>query len=84
MKNVEEWLSEDEYIVPGRQSIAFFCNPNQHTEISCIPTCLDWGKKPSKRGGKHAARKAAKKAVPKYPSVTTEEYIVGRLQATYE
>ncbi|KAI0775945.1 Clavaminate synthase-like protein [Trametes elegans] len=58
-------ISETEGITPARQSIAFFCNPNQGAEISCLPTCLVPGGKP------------------KYPPVTTEEYIVGRLQATY-
>ncbi|KAI0375814.1 Clavaminate synthase-like protein [Pilatotrama ljubarskyi] len=58
-------ISDTEGITPARQSIAFFCNPNQGAEISCLPTCLVPGSKP------------------KYPPVTTEEYIVGRLQATY-
>ncbi|KAJ3002903.1 hypothetical protein NUW54_g5598 [Trametes sanguinea] len=58
-------ISETEGVTPARQSIAFFCNPNQGAEISCLPTCLVPGSKP------------------KYPPVTTEEYIVGRLQATY-
>ncbi|KAI9000849.1 Clavaminate synthase-like protein [Trametes punicea] len=60
-----EAISDTEGITPARQSIAFFCNPNQGTEISCLPTCVVPGSKP------------------KYPPVTTEEYIVGRLQATY-
>ncbi|OJT13298.1 hypothetical protein TRAPUB_10064 [Trametes pubescens] len=58
-------ISETEQVTPARQSIAFFCNPNQGAEIECLPTCLVPGSKP------------------KYPPVTTEEYIVGRLQATY-
>ena len=58
-------ISDTEGITPARQSIAFFCNPNQGAEISCLPTCLIPGSKP------------------KYPSVTTEDYIVGRLKATY-
>ena len=58
-------INDTEGITPARQSIAFFCNPNQSAEISCLPTCLT----PS---GK-----------PKYPPVTTEDYIVGRLKATY-
>ncbi|KAI0832597.1 Clavaminate synthase-like protein [Trametes gibbosa] len=58
-------ISETEAITPARQSIAYFCNPNQGAEIACLPTCLVPGSKP------------------KYPPVTTEEYIVGRLQATY-
>ncbi|KAH9850755.1 Clavaminate synthase-like protein [Lenzites betulinus] len=58
-------ISETEAVTPARQSIAFFCNPNQGAEIACLPTCLVPGSKP------------------KYPPVTTEEYIVGRLQATY-
>lgn len=55
-------ISESETITPARQSIAFFCNPNFDTKISCLPNC-----------GKD----------PKYAPVTTEEYIVGRLAATY-
>ncbi|EJF62419.1 Clavaminate synthase-like protein [Dichomitus squalens LYAD-421 SS1] len=58
-------ISDTEGITPARQSIAFFCNPNQGAEISCLPTCLT--------GNGQA----------KYPPVTTEEYIVGRLKATY-
>ena len=58
-------ISETEGITPARQSIAFFCNPHQGAEISCLPTCLVPG------------------GNPKYPPVTTEDYIVGRLKATY-
>ncbi|RPD66990.1 Clavaminate synthase-like protein [Lentinus tigrinus ALCF2SS1-7] len=58
-------ISETEGITPARQSIAYFCNPNQGAEISCLPTCLVPG------------------GNPKYPPVTTEDYIVGRLKATY-
>ncbi|KZP07746.1 Clavaminate synthase-like protein [Athelia psychrophila] len=55
-------ISETESITAARQSIAFFCNPNFGTEISCLPNCG---------------------SQPKYEPVTTEEYIVGRLAATY-
>ncbi|KAI0322455.1 hypothetical protein OF83DRAFT_1093395 [Amylostereum chailletii] len=58
-------ISDTEAMTPARQSIAFFCNPNQGAEISCLPNCYGPGKEK------------------KYPSVTTEEYIVGRLAATY-
>ncbi|TFK88916.1 Clavaminate synthase-like protein [Polyporus arcularius HHB13444] len=58
-------ISETEGVTPARQSIAFFCNPNQGAEISCLPTCVVPG------------------GNPKYPPVTTEDYIVGRLKATY-
>lgn len=34
-----EKLNETEVITPARQSIAFFCNPNFSTEISCLPNC---------------------------------------------
>ncbi|THH30679.1 hypothetical protein EUX98_g3496 [Antrodiella citrinella] len=61
-----EKLSDTEGVIPARQSIAFFCNPNGGAEIDCIPSCFDVTR------GK------------KYPSVTTEEYIVGRLKATYD
>ncbi|KAF7970788.1 hypothetical protein HWV62_23066 [Athelia sp. TMB] len=55
-------ISETESLTPARQSIAFFCNPNFTTRISCLPNCG---------------------SQPKYEPVTTEEYIVGRLAATY-
>jgi isopenicillin N synthase-like dioxygenase len=55
-------ISDTESITPARQSIAFFCNPNAGTQISCLPNC-----------GPDA----------KYSPVTTEQYIVGRLSATY-
>ena len=53
-------------MVPARQSIAFFCNPNFDTAIEPFPTCVS-AANPSK-----------------YGTVTTEEYIVGRLAATYD
>ncbi|KIK04621.1 hypothetical protein K443DRAFT_130624 [Laccaria amethystina LaAM-08-1] len=31
--------SDDELVTPARQSIAFFCNPNFNTEVSCLPNC---------------------------------------------
>ncbi|KAK7054185.1 BTB domain-containing protein [Favolaschia claudopus] len=49
-------------ITPGRQSIAFFCNPNFSAEIACLPNCG---------------------SVAKYPPISTEDYIVGRLTDTY-
>lgn len=55
-------VSETESLTPARQSIAFFCNPNFTTRISCLPNCG---------------------SQPKYEPVTTEEYIVSRLAATY-
>ncbi|PCH41193.1 Clavaminate synthase-like protein [Wolfiporia cocos MD-104 SS10] len=58
-------VSETESLTPARQSIAFFCNPNQGARISCLPTCMGAGRES------------------KYAPVTTEEYIVGRLSATY-
>ncbi|KZT74403.1 Clavaminate synthase-like protein [Daedalea quercina L-15889] len=36
-------ISETESITPNRQSIAFFCNPNQGAQIECLPTCLKAG-----------------------------------------
>ncbi|KAJ6628904.1 hypothetical protein B0H10DRAFT_1777629 [Mycena sp. CBHHK59/15] len=32
-------VNAHEAITPARQSIAFFCNPNFSTEISCLPNC---------------------------------------------
>jgi isopenicillin N synthase-like dioxygenase len=55
-------LSDTEGIVPARQSIAFFCNPNGGATIECLPNCGEMSK---------------------YEPVTTEDYIVGRLRATY-
>ena len=61
-----EKVSATEGMIPARQSIAFFCNPNFNAEIDCLPTCIDAVK------GK------------KYPKVTTEQYIVGRLSSTID
>jgi len=36
-------ISETESITPARQSIAFFCNPNQGARIECLPTCTAAG-----------------------------------------
>lgn len=33
-------------MTPKRQSVAFFCNPNQDTVIECLPNCLKEGEKP--------------------------------------
>jgi isopenicillin N synthase-like dioxygenase len=55
-------VTDTEGVIPARQSIAFFCNPNGGTEISCLPNC----------GNEQ-----------KYETVTTEDYIVGRLKMTY-
>jgi len=57
-------ISDTEGMVPARQSIAFFCNPNFDAAIKPFPTCVSTTN-PSK-----------------YGTVTTEEYIVGRLAAT--
>ena len=32
-------------MVPARQSVAFFCNPNFDAEIACLPNCLGLGMK---------------------------------------
>ncbi|KDQ64401.1 hypothetical protein JAAARDRAFT_145047 [Jaapia argillacea MUCL 33604] len=58
-------VNQTETMTPGRQSIAFFCNPNFDAEISCLPNCYGPGREK------------------KYASVTTEQYIVGRLADTY-
>ncbi|PPQ65582.1 hypothetical protein CVT26_000531 [Gymnopilus dilepis] len=39
-------ISETESVTPKRQSIAFFCNPNFSTEVSCLPNCGDQAKYP--------------------------------------
>ncbi|KAF9791886.1 hypothetical protein BJ322DRAFT_1202094 [Thelephora terrestris] len=36
-------INEGEGIIPKRQSIAFFCNPNFNAEISCLPHCFGPG-----------------------------------------
>lgn len=38
-----QFLNESEAIIPKRQSIAFFCNPNFNAEISCLPHCFGPG-----------------------------------------
>jgi len=58
-------INDTESVTPKRQSIAFFCNPNFDTEISCLPNCSRPG------------------VGEKYAPVRTEDYIVGRLTATY-
>lgn len=37
-------ISETEEVIPARQSIAFFCNPNGGALIDCIPNCYGPGK----------------------------------------
>lgn len=36
-------ISETDAVTPNRQSIAFFCNPNQGARIECLPTCTKAG-----------------------------------------
>ena len=36
-------IGEFEVVTPKRQSIAFFCNPNFDTKISCLPHCFGPG-----------------------------------------
>ncbi|EIN09114.1 Clavaminate synthase-like protein [Punctularia strigosozonata HHB-11173 SS5] len=64
-KPISDVEDESVGVTPRRQSIAFFCNPNQGANIECLPNC--WNEKTPK----------------KYDPVTTEQYIVGRLSATY-
>ncbi len=33
-------LGENKHMTPLRQSIAFFCNPNQRAKIECLPNCF--------------------------------------------
>jgi len=61
----QKGLNDTEAITPARRSIAFFCNPNFDTQITCLPTCHGPGQEK------------------KYPPITTGEYIIGRLMATY-
>jgi len=35
----------DGELAPGRQSIAFFCNPNANTLVECLPGCVGTGAK---------------------------------------
>jgi isopenicillin N synthase-like dioxygenase len=35
---------ETQDVIPVRQSIAFFCNPNFDAEIACLPNCFGPGK----------------------------------------
>jgi len=39
-------ISDTETITPKRQSIAFFCNPNFSTDVSCLPNCGEMVKYP--------------------------------------
>ena len=48
-----------------RYSIAFFCQPDADTLITCLPSCH------------------SRDNPPKYPPVTSGDYLLSRLQATY-
>jgi isopenicillin N synthase-like dioxygenase len=40
-------INDTKAMTPARQSIAFFCNPNFSTEITCLPNCGQNAKYPS-------------------------------------
>ncbi|KAG7096712.1 hypothetical protein E1B28_004126 [Marasmius oreades] len=46
-------INEIETVTPGRQSIAFFCNPNFDAEITCLPTCGPEAKYPVVNAGNY-------------------------------
>jgi isopenicillin N synthase-like dioxygenase len=35
----ESGIKDEDEVIPFRQSIAFFCNPNEGAKISCLPNC---------------------------------------------
>ncbi|MFN6482051.1 MULTISPECIES: isopenicillin N synthase family dioxygenase [unclassified Nostoc] len=55
----------DNRVNQSRYSIAFFCHPNDDTEIACLESCQ-------------------KEQSPIYPPILAGEYLLQRLQATYD
>ncbi|KAF9054972.1 Clavaminate synthase-like protein [Hymenopellis radicata] len=52
-------ISETEEITPGRQSIAFFSNPNFDAEIACLPNCGEVAKYPPVQTGDYIVGRLA-------------------------
>jgi isopenicillin N synthase-like dioxygenase len=52
-------ISESMGMTPVRQSIAFFCNPNFSTEVSCLPNCGDLPKYPPVNAGDYVVGRLA-------------------------
>jgi isopenicillin N synthase-like dioxygenase len=52
-------ISAAEAMTPARQSIAFFCNPNFSTEITCLPNCGKNAKYPSINTGDYIVGRLA-------------------------
>jgi isopenicillin N synthase-like dioxygenase len=59
---------DDTDMYPERYSVAYFCNPNMDKSIEAIPGTYGEGEGLSKA---------------KYPRITSGEYLVQRLSATY-
>jgi isopenicillin N synthase-like dioxygenase len=52
-------IGDNEGITPLRQSIAFFCNPNFSTTISCLPNCGRIAKYPAINAGDYIVGRLA-------------------------
>ena len=58
-------IPTDNRVQKSRYSIAFFCQPNFDTEISCLESCQSADRPPL------------------YPPISSGDYLLSRLQATY-
>ncbi|KAF8812300.1 Clavaminate synthase-like protein [Phlegmacium glaucopus] len=52
-------INVTEELIPARQSIAFFCNPNFTTEVSCLPNCGEKPKYPPINAGAYIVGRLA-------------------------
>ncbi|MER3589150.1 MAG: isopenicillin N synthase family oxygenase, partial [Mastigocladus sp. ERB_26_1] len=58
-------IPNNDRVKQSRYSIAFFCHPNDDTEIACLDSCC-------------------RECPPLYPPILAGEYLLSRLQVTYE
>lgn len=66
-------LPSDSRVKRSRYSVAFFCHPNNDTEIACLESC-------QKEGYLMTSRVTS---TPIYPPILAGEYLSSRLRATY-
>ncbi|MBD2387667.1 isopenicillin N synthase family dioxygenase [Cylindrospermum sp. FACHB-282] len=66
-------LPSDSRVKRSRYSVAFFCHPNNDTEIACLESC-------QKEGCLMTSRVTS---IPIYPPILAGEYLLSRLRATY-
>ncbi len=63
----------DDRVKQSRYSVAFFCHPNDDTEIACLESCQS----------ERSLTASRFPSTPIYPPIAAGDYLISRLQATY-